>query len=226
MKVVIEKLRGASRNPVAIISIAMGAILFLQIFDLLIPLIRLGVLLLILAALVGLVYACVRLVVIARSPHPEFANTNSLGWVAAGIGFGGMAIVGSIVLGLLPTSLAAIPEAESERLIVAPKSDRTTSGSESAAHSQLSPNPRIAPPPRSATAPQRTRDDQLTEAFIGALVSAAKQQQQQPPNREQGPKWLTQCWRCGGAGTYRYVDGQGVLRAQHCPRCYGTGQAR
>lgn len=225
MKVVVEKLRRAYRNPVAIIFIVMGTLLLLQIFDLFIPLIRFGVLVLILAALVGLVYACFRLIEIARSPHPEFVNTHSLGWVAAAVGFGGMAIVGGIVLGLLPTTLAA--DVDSKQPLPAPKSEGTESGSKSAAHSQLTleSNPSSARPPRNISAPQRTRDDQLTEAFIGALVSTAKQRQQSP-NREQGPKWLTECWRCGGAGTYRYVDGQGVLRAQHCPNCYGTGKAR
>jgi DnaJ-class molecular chaperone len=34
---------------------------------------------------------------------------------------------------------------------------------------------------------------------------------------------LRQCPRCGGAGSYRFVDGNGNLQLRVCPSCNGMG---
>jgi DnaJ-class molecular chaperone len=35
---------------------------------------------------------------------------------------------------------------------------------------------------------------------------------------------MSTCQRCGGAGTYRYVDQNGELIARACPDCFGRGR--
>lgn len=84
---------------------------------------------------------------------------------------------------------------------------------------------------------QRNRDAEDEAAsraaaeFMGALIGAGieQQQRQQADPRyqrfKQSIEKASACPRCGGAGTYRYVDGRGVLQSRSCPSCYGSGRA-
>jgi hypothetical protein len=64
------------------------------------------------------------------------------------------------------------------------------------------------------------------EALFGELARLAQMQQQNEMQQSHATDFLTRpqpCWKCGGAGSYRYVDATGNLQAHQCPSCFGFG---
>jgi hypothetical protein len=73
------------------------------------------------------------------------------------------------------------------------------------------------------------RANPLMNIFAGAIQQEYQQRQQdQQRHNDRVIQSLTEkskCYKCGGAGSYRYVDGLGQLRVNECPDCKGTGNA-
>ena len=79
-----------------------------------------------------------------------------------------------------------------------------------------------APAPRMR---ERSNSNPISpQAFFQATI-AERQRQARQQRSDQWMQKMRTCNHCGGAGTYRYVDGQGKLIAKSCPKCYGTGSS-
>ena len=102
--------------------------------------------------------------------------------------------------------------------------------------------------PRTQTTPVRSRSstaqstkpkrkmseeqaDRAVADFMGALLGAAMEQErreQSDPRYQRFKQSLEKarvCPRCGGAGSYRFVDGKGVLQVRSCPSCTIPGRS-
>jgi len=89
-------------------------------------------------------------------------------------------------------------------------------------------NPTIPPSvPTSPAADVSQRE--LQQRMLDALMlEAARQQQPNNPEYDKFRRAVQQarvCQHCGGAGSYRYVDPNGMLQMRECPSCMGTGKA-
>ena len=73
--------------------------------------------------------------------------------------------------------------------------------------------------------------DRAAAEFMGALLGAAMEQErreQSDPRYQRFKQSLERarvCPRCNGAGSYRYVDGKGVLQVRSCPSCTIPGRS-
>jgi len=94
--------------------------------------------------------------------------------------------------------------------------------------------PAVNPPKKPETSPTEQPSHFSTEEFplrfLEAMMqeAARRQQQQNNPRFQEFQRQmerLRQCARCGGAGSYRYVDQNGVLQWRQCPSCMGSGRA-
>ncbi|MCC9601045.1 hypothetical protein LOC67_10855 [Stieleria sp. JC731] len=139
----------------------------------------------------------------------------------------GTMLVAILIFGLL----AVVPsgrETDSE--------ERTVTTRE---HSVEQPEPHARSPKRekkasTTQAPSLSEDDEASRAaaeFLGALLGASAEQQRRQQNDPRYQRFKQSientaiCPRCGGAGVYRYVDGNGVLQSRSCPSCYGSGRS-
>jgi len=160
--------------------------------------------------------------------------------VQRGLGWSDFVPLLGAVLGALLAflSLAAVPTSKLE-----PSEPRTTLTSEaSKSDSDLSVSPSHSKPnrpqasqrlgPGTGTGTEVGPASQAAAEFLGALLGAGAEQQrrQQADPRyqrfKQSLEHASVCPRCGGAGVYRYVDGNGVLQSRACPSCYGSGRAQ
>jgi len=97
------------------------------------------------------------------------------------------------------------------------------------------PQPTVNPPKKPekspAKQPRRFSTEEFQRRFLEAMMQEAARRQQQQQNNPRYQEFqrqmerLRQCPRCGGAGSYRYVDQNGVLQARQCPSCLGSGRA-
>lgn len=74
--------------------------------------------------------------------------------------------------------------------------------------------------------------DMAAAKLMGALIGAAAEQQRRQQEQDRNDPRLKYageggnvCIQCDGAKVYRFVDANGVLQVQTCPRCRGTGNA-
>ncbi|WP_404309611.1 hypothetical protein [Neorhodopirellula lusitana] len=91
----------------------------------------------------------------------------------------------------------------------------------------------VSRPRQAASKPKMSHDeaDRAAAEFMGALLGAAMEQERREKNDpryqrlKQSIEQARVCSRCGGAGNYRFVDGNGVLQVRACPGCRGSGKA-
>ncbi|EMI44893.1 membrane protein [Rhodopirellula sp. SWK7] len=91
----------------------------------------------------------------------------------------------------------------------------------------------VSRPRQAASKPKMSPDeaDRAAAEFMGALLGAAMEQERREKNDpryqrlKQSIEQACVCSRCGGAGNYRFVDGNGVLQVRACPGCRGSGKA-
>ncbi len=87
------------------------------------------------------------------------------------------------------------------------------------------------PPSMPTSPPADASQRELQQRMLDALMLEATRQQQQQPNNPEYEKFRRAvqqarvCQHCGGAGSYRYVDPNGMLQMRQCPSCMGTGKA-
>lgn len=91
----------------------------------------------------------------------------------------------------------------------------------------------VSRPRQAPSKPKMSPDeaDRAAAEFMGALLGAAMEQERREKNDpryqrfKQSIEQARVCSRCGGAGNYRFVDGNGVLQVRACPSCRGSGKA-
>ncbi|TWT97280.1 hypothetical protein [Neorhodopirellula pilleata] len=88
--------------------------------------------------------------------------------------------------------------------------------------------------PQVQTKPKISADeaDMAAAKLMGALIGAAAEQQRRQQEQDRNDPRLKYageggnvCIQCDGAKVYCFVDANGVLQVQTCPRCRGTGNA-
>jgi len=255
LRVAIAWAKAHHRDPIVLVSACAISLLVLYSTGLLLPLIRFLLSATVAIAAAGAIYSCVRIVILTHTAadpqHPPSCSTHKTTGFVCGL----LAVVCGLLLFLLPSGQG--PSVKGPTSAASPAADVTNKASETEARTEgrtssrgnEAPHP-VTPsvsqdasrdhdtPSRSQSAATSEREasqaddsDRAVANFLGTLIQAGMQQQQQAERDpryqqfRQGLENASRCPRCGGAGVYRYVDDAGVLQSRSCPSCLGSGRA-
>jgi hypothetical protein len=200
-------------------------------------------------AVIGVLYVLTRILMLALVPTSGEQHKDDRALRSAGVACAFVALLCAFLMFLLAPmgrSHGNQPSSKDSSAIageVSPSMAGTPSAQQSAQASASTPqvaqaapssaSVNIAPPRESPATPVPARRDSSEQGFaefLGALVQANAQQQAAEQERQyqefrKALQNASVCSRCGGAGTYRYVDAAGVLQAPSCPSCLGSGRS-
>jgi hypothetical protein len=220
-------------QPVAVMGLTAVVLLAIYFAGVILPVLRFALLGSITLAVLGLLFSLANLAVHGfvsnAQPHNERALKN------AAVACGAIIFICAVLLFMLPPSAqnptgalsnpsVGAPSSEKPPIVKSPAETATPKADKVAA--DVMP-PRSSPVEANNSARQPTPDDAAAQ-LLGALFQAAANEKAAENERRYqefrgGLDNLSKCPRCGGAGTYRYVDGSGVLRSANCPSCLGSG---
>jgi hypothetical protein len=184
-------------------------------------------------AVIGFIFFFARVAMIAFSPNVQPHSDRAL--KNAGVACCVIAVLGSAMLFLLPLVAQNNTETSTKRndaSITDSSSAASKNPSEAAvpktAKVTINLVPSTNPPNESNDSRARRNSDDAAAQLLGTLFQGAAEERAAEKERQyqqfrQGLSNLSKCPRCGGAGTYRYVDALGVLQSANCPSCKGAG---
>ena len=202
------------------------------------PIIRFGLTLAIVSALVATIYFAYMAFVANRNLNSAGESEPSRQSIHLAIAFATATLFFSTLLAFAPAAdiapqtdpvVSAPPQTapvvgpSSQSVPVVSKPSETRSQSKTERRSEATANN------RSRRASGTNAENQLMNVLAGAIQQ--EQQQRQVQRQQQNARTIRaltekpKCHKCGGAGSYRYVDQSGQLQVNNCPDCMGTGNA-